>query len=231
MPEIENKTPASNDQTPVVQAASPDSVPLTRAELNSALQSFAAKLDQRFGADHNSQSSQGKGGKNQKPASQNPEYIALRAEIDKDRMEAANERRDLAVSQALAGLGVAPEYADILISDVMRKHGEKLKVEGRTVYAEGPLEARLPVQEYLKSAYGAQLEKFQVAKPLPGAKPRSGNTGNFGTTNEKHPFSELDFLTIMATAKNKPQDLATYMANNREEYEAKKNAARNAARK
>ena len=138
--------------------------------------------------------------------------------------ELAQERRDNAIAAAIAGQHLSGEDAVGFRALLLDQAGARIKVEGRDVFVEADDGTRRPISEVARDLFGKYGRRFQPATQLPaGSGLGSSPSGNAGGA---HPWSSLPFAEIQKRAQDDPARFAEYLHHHREEYDAKKRAAR-----
>lgn len=110
----------------------------------------------------------------------------LQAEIKADREAIAQERREVALQQAVNANGVDADNAELLLDHISQRYGKNIKVDGRKVYHEDPVtgetaEIKDFVADLLKGPKG---DRFRSAakpgpKPVSGQRPRASSASSF----------------------------------------------------
>lgn len=163
-----SKQTANTQGDPPAKKTEGDSGDAARiAALEKTVNSLAAALrrDNKGGS---------KGTENQPPAAKGTaeQEATLRGRIEAleaDRREVEAERRNIAIRSAASAAGVAEDRLDIFVDHVNAKHGERIKVDKRTVFAEDELGQ--PVE--LKDFVGGLVSKLEFFK-APAQVPNSG---------------------------------------------------------
>ena len=115
------------------------------------------------------------------PGTVHEELSRLKADILADREAARKETQTAAVQSAILAAGIDGDGAEILFDHVMAKHGERIKVEGRSVYHENELGERKPVKDFVADLLkGPRGERFRPA-PATSSLPRGSGAPAAGT--------------------------------------------------